>query len=466
MQQGEDDAADDRHEEAEPRRAAAEAPFAGEIREHGRAERADDHEAFKADVDDAGALREDAAERGQNQGGREDQRGVDQLSQKIHLRRPLLFFPPFFEERLEEPFDDAVAGYEEDDRADDDPDDFVRNLKLEVHALRAVAEEAEQNRAEHDAERVVAAEQRHGDSVESVARLRVHDRHGLEHAENLEGAAETGEGAGDHHRLDDAALDVDARVESGIRVVAAGAQLVPLAGLPKNVVENAGAKQGDDRAPVDAGIVHQSGQPVDGCRCRRQHILGAVLPFLDHDDANHEVGEVISDPVQHDRRNDFVDSATRFEPAGKARPDRARKAACQNGQRKMDEPRQIGVDADPCSGRHPHDELAFRTDVEQSSAERERNRQAGEDQRRDLADSFAEVVGSPENFDQHGLIGFERVESAHPHDDGADDQAENDGQNRNIGGLFREYLIETLHPLSSCLSLYGRRRLPWRCPPS
>ena len=89
------------------------------------------------------------------------------------------------------------------------------------------------------------------------------------------------------------------------------------------------------------------------------------------------------DPVEHDRRDHLVGARDRLQRARDARPDRAGQAAGDHRQHDVQQRRHaLERRTDPDREDRAEDVLPLAADVEQAAAERERDREPGEDQRR------------------------------------------------------------------------------------
>ena len=98
------------------------------------------------------------------------------------------------------------------------------------------------------------------------------------------------------------------------------------------------------------------------------------------------------DPVEHDRRDHLVRARGRLQEAGDPRPDRARERRGGDPEQDVRQRRPAReVDADPVRDDQPDEVLALSADVEEAAAEREGDREAGEDQRRRRQQRLAQV---------------------------------------------------------------------------
>ena len=141
---------------------------------------------------------------------------------------------------LDQPLDQLVGDHHrEDDDALHDHHDLLGDV-LEVEDLGAAVEEGEQQRADGDADRVVAPEQGDGDAGEARARWRSRARSCGRTRAACGMPTSPATAPGQEHALDDHRLRGDAAGLGGERVEPAGPQVVAEAGPPdEDVVEDA-----------------------------------------------------------------------------------------------------------------------------------------------------------------------------------------------------------------------------------
>src|SRR5690606_13700758 len=125
----------------------------------------------------------------------------------------------------------------------------------DVEDAAAVLEDPEQQRGEQDAERVVARQQRDGDTVEAVTSwYRLTQRVVLEGAtEYVVRGSESGQAATDGHRHDGVAAQVRPAVLGCSRSQADGPQFVAPARAEQEHVGRARCDQGDEERRVEVG---------------------------------------------------------------------------------------------------------------------------------------------------------------------------------------------------------------------
>ena len=101
-------------------------------------------------------------------------------------------------------------------------------------------------------------------------------------------------------------------------------------------------------------------------------------------EAEQEHADPDRDPVEHDRRDHLVGADGRLQEAGDARPRARRRARPRRPRGGCAGPSSCPANDEPIqTAKHRADDvLALAADVEQAAAERERDREAGEDQRR------------------------------------------------------------------------------------
>jgi hypothetical protein len=137
------------------------------------------------------------------------------------------------------------------------------------------------------------------------------------------------------------------------------------------------------------------------------------------------------DEIQHDRVDDFVGSEPGLQHARDGAPDGAGQHGREETQRQQ-HPRRTRPQRDPDPGGHErrHVELPFRADIEQAAAERHQHGEAGEDQRRRVKECVADAIGPGERAAKQQRVGLNRVVADHQHQDAADDEGGQDGDQR------------------------------------
>ena len=151
------------------------------------------------------------------------------------------------------------------------------------------------------------------------------------------------------------------------------------------------------------------------------------------------------DPVEHDRRDHLVGARRRLQQAGDAAPHRAGRARPDHAEHDVQQRRhRVERRAEPDRHVGADEVLALAADVEQAAAERERHRQAGEDQRRRDDQRLLEVEGGDgavlladprEEPVQPGAledrpVGLDRVLAGERDDEAADREGQQRGQQR------------------------------------
>ena len=126
----------------------------------------------------------------------------------------------------------SSAPANEDDQPLDDHDHVAGELRhVEGELGAALVERAEQDRRQHDADRMDAAHQRHGDADEAGAAEEVEQQTML-HAHDLVERHQARQRARDRHGHDHHAGPADAGIHGGRLVVAEGAELVAQPRVP------------------------------------------------------------------------------------------------------------------------------------------------------------------------------------------------------------------------------------------
>ena len=270
----------------------AEPGGAGDRGGRGGGERRAQHLALEPDVDHARALGEQAGERGEHQRRREpDGRVGEQQDLEEELVHQATASAGAGRANSASTYGRNMcssAPGEQDHQALDHHDDVAAERRhVERQLGAALVERAEQERGQDDAERMVAAHQRHGDAdeaeaageVEGQAVLRAHD-----HVER----DQPGERARDGHRQHDLARRRDAAVDRRGLVLADHAERIAVAGLPDEQPDQHAAEQGEHERQVerragdlDAERAHELvhlGQPG---ALRQGRGLGDLLPRRD-----------------------------------------------------------------------------------------------------------------------------------------------------------------------------------------
>src|SRR5215210_2016226 len=265
---------------------------------------------------------------------------------------------------------------------------------------RPVEQPAEEEGGEADPDRGVASEQRYGDPEEADRRdLHVARAVLVLVAEHVEPAREAGERAGDRHRANVVDPYLDAPVRGGRRVVADRAHLVAERRAVEDQPEDYERRDGDEEADVEAlevGVAPEDRQlRALGDLARDRDVERLVLGALERAALLEDVvPDPVGDPVEHDRRDHLVGADGRLQEARDPSPDRAGRGRDRDRDQYVRRPRHVHErDADPVGAEDPDEVLAVSADVEQPAAERERDREARQDQRGRLQQRLAEVVG-------------------------------------------------------------------------
>ena len=141
--------------------------------------------------------------------------------------------------------------HEQDDQALDHHDHVAGDLRLgEGEFGAALVEQAEQQGGQHDADRMRAAHQRHGDADEAGAADEV-EHQAVLHAQDLVHRHQAGERAGDRHGDDDDAVRLDAGIDGGLGIGAHGADLIAELGAPQQEPDRDGGDDGEEDREVE-----------------------------------------------------------------------------------------------------------------------------------------------------------------------------------------------------------------------
>ena len=211
-------------------------------------------------------------------------------------------------------------------------------------------------------------------------------------------AGEPGERTRDRHRPDEVLLHVDAAVRRGLRVEADGAHLVPGGRPVEHEIED------DERGERDEEADVQSLELLVAPEDRELRRVGDVVR-----DRQRLVGGVLQAGRRHRRATSRSRYATQLsmiveitswaptvafrKPAIPAQiaPARVAPPIARRTCGSAAHPGEVG--ADPVRDEEADEVLALPADVEHAGAERERDREPAEDERRRLQERLREVVG-------------------------------------------------------------------------
>ncbi len=162
--------------------------------------------------------------------------------------------------------------------------------------------------------------------------------------------------------------------------------------------------------------------------------------------------------VEHDGRDDLVHATYGLQEADDPAVERAAGDAEDDDDGHEDEARPRGeLRAGPARGERTDEELALRADIEEAGAERDRDRETGEDERDRRDERLGDVIRRAERaLDERGVC-RDRVVAGEPHEDRSEDEGDEDREERDR---------RTRGPLEGELT-YGRGRAfgarPRRC---
>ena len=192
--------------------------------------------------------------------------------------------------------------------------------------------------------------------------------------------------AADRHDLHVVARDVHAAVARGLGVEADGAHLVARGRAVQQHPEHDDDGERDEQAdvqPLQVRVAPEHRQlrrlrDVAGDRHRRR--LGVLQRAAEPEQPDADPDR---DPVEHDRRDHLVGARRRLQQSGDAGPHRAAEAGEHEHQHDVQQVRHAAeLRAEPDREDRADEVLALAADVEQAGAERERDGEADEDQRR------------------------------------------------------------------------------------
>ena len=242
----------------------------------------------------------------------------------------------------------------------------------------------EEERREEDADRLVATEQGDRDAGEAdrAGREVAHVHRELD-AEHVDGPRDSCERARDREREEVAAPDRDPAVARRLGVEADRADLEP----ERRPVEDDVVDEEPEERDEDAGMQRLDVAPEHPQPSRLRHDLrprqrgdGALerSPELEQVPASED-----RDPVEHDRRDHLVGADGGTEDPGDPTPDRSADDPRDEPEQHVQRPRgAFQVRPDPERGDEADPVLTLPSDVEEAAAERERDREPGQHQRR------------------------------------------------------------------------------------
>ena len=257
--------------------------------------------------------------------------------------------PPRLEEEGRERRPEGIfeGTHEQDHQALDHHDHVAVDLRLGEGEFRAaLVEQAEQHGGQHDAHRMGAAHERHGDADEARAADEIQHQAVL-HAEDLVHRHQPGQRAGDRHGDDDDAARLDAGIDGGIGIGAHRADLVAELGAPQQVPDGDGGDDGEE----DREVERRGGEPHVEELARhlaRAHDVGAGDLAALHRHLAHRAEPVVDeiahqargDEVEHDGGDDDVAAALGLQEPGIQAQKAPTAMDGENGQRNDDGPGQ------------------------------------------------------------------------------------------------------------------------------
>ena len=397
--------------------------------------RADEHHSLDAEIEHAGALREQLAERGvqERRPVRDARRDQDDEQRVVHAASVA-------GSRTADT--DAIANEQlaAERREQDDPLHHADEAGWEVDSLQRVArvlQRPDEKRDDDDRDRVVARKRGHDDAGVAVVlllqavRIRVEQ---VAEVADLARAAQSGDGAGDSHHREDLAPRPHAGVARRARRVSEHLRLEAEA---RAGVEEPEHECGEDRDPA----TEREDVPARPERCagnrlrRREHarVESLRLPPV-RLGVEHEVREdVCGDVVEHQRRDDLVGLEERAQRAGDQRPGGAACAAGDDHREDHERRRPAGaaeIEPGGVGGDRAHEQLALGADVEQPHTERCRGREPGERERRGLCHGLAERAAVQERGVDDLPVARDRIVAGRVQDEARREEREDERARR------------------------------------
>ncbi len=300
---------------------------------------------------------------------------------------------------------------------------------VERQLRAALIERAEQQRGQHDAERVIAAHQRDGNADEAEAAGEVEGQAVLIAHDDVE-RDQAGERAREAHRDDDLAGGRDAAVDRSALVLADDAERVAPAGLPDEQPDQNAADQGDDEGEIE----RRFGDVDADCAERLLHLrqpgvfsegggFRSLLPGPDQD-VDQQVGhQRRGEEIEHDRGDHDVAAAPRLQPARDERPEAAEQRRRQDRERQDQRERQPAeVEADQRDAEAADVGLPLAADVEQAAVEGDRDRETREDEAGRVKQGVADRLAVAERAVDQELDRLERVLAEQQHEQARDEE--------------------------------------------
>ncbi len=415
-------------------------------------DRGDEHHAFGAEVDDAGALVDQEAQARDREHGAGVQRRGDEECERVHGVSPqacLICGAAGFATggcaRRSGPahavVDQRVACEQrEQQQTLEHAGQRLRQPEPRLRELAADVEHAHQQRREDDAHRVQPPDEGDDDRGEAVARRHVR-RQLPERAGRLETTRKAGHAARQQQRGPQPGARREACVARGHRREPADLQLEAAIRAEQEDPEAGHRDERDHDADVRA-------QPVDQPRNlrRRQErdrlrevVAARVLPRAVDEVAEHHLGDI----DEHQADEDLV----RVEAIAQQRDDAGPQHAAEHAgqQDRHDDPAAhvgCGLHRDPAGAQRADDELPFGADVPHVRAEAHRQAERDEDQRRGLHRQLGQRVQALHRLDEEHVQALHRVlaEQREQHD--ADDHRDRERKQRRC----RRHQLRRLRP--------------------
>ncbi len=234
--------------------------------------------------------------------------------------------------------------------------------------------------------------------------------HAIVHAEDLDRSRQTGKCAAQQQGQHNIALDLDACIARGMRILSHGADAITQRRAPQQDVNQDRQHDRDQRAQMQTGR-DQAGQAENFQQAGRLRDLGCQLRLrgIDHRSAQQEVHQLHGDGIHHHRAQDFIDVEISFEIPRNSAPDRPTQKSCQHGKRDHQPARQTGEgQTHPGRQERADDHLPFPADVDHIAAEGDADADRNQQQRRGFDQCLCKGIGAAEGALPQCLVGLDR----------------------------------------------------------
>src|SRR5215211_5922009 len=326
----------------------------------------------------------------------------------------------------------ALSDYQLDqlggcDEQQDHREEYVcqlqRHVGGELHLLGAREEASEDQGTEHNAYRVVTAEQGYPDTVVPQVGDEGHVHVAVD-TQDLDAAAKASQGAPDGERQDRVHPELHSCVVRRPGREADGPDLEPPPRPPQEQEDGDGCEERDDDA-----VVHPPERGADDGDAERvvYGLRAGDGPFLPEGVLGQVVRQVDADVVQHDRGDHLVRAEAHLEYPRDGAPQEACDQAGHEGYRYREGAQEAQRDPEPGRRYRPDIKLSLAADVEQPGPEGHGHGEAGEDKGRRVEQGPADACGRPEGSSEERRVDRDGIVSGRHHDHRTDQEREEDG---------------------------------------